>query len=164
MKHSVDSIMGLAYNYADEYADSYDGEKDKSHLVASREALRAALTEALAGTNMKKWEARYKQVLDQNNELKAELETTLKAKGHDMTYELKSNITSADFGVPPMFVSQAENYAQWRISNNLERQVQKPLTTEQIQSAYIRAYNGGDHGRDFENAFARAIEKAHGII
>jgi hypothetical protein len=64
----------------------------------------------------------------------------------------------------PVFTAHAENYAQWCTSNILERQVQKPLTTEQIQSAYIRAYNGGDHGRDFENAFARAIEKAHGII
>mgnify|MGYP000697568342 CR=1 FL=1 len=45
-----------------------------------------------------------------------------------------------------------------------EAQVRKPLTHEQIQSAYIRAYNGGDHGRDFENAFCREIEKAHGIV
>ena len=45
-----------------------------------------------------------------------------------------------------------------------EAPVRKPLTHEQIQSAYIRAYNGGDHGRDFENAFCREIEKAHGIV
>jgi hypothetical protein len=42
--------------------------------------------------------------------------------------------------------------------------VRKPLTHEQIQSAYTRAYNGGDHGRDFENAFCREIEKVHGIV
>jgi hypothetical protein len=41
--------------------------------------------------------------------------------------------------------------------------VQKPLTYEQIQQLYIKAYNGGDHGRDFETAFVKEIETAHGI-
>jgi hypothetical protein len=41
--------------------------------------------------------------------------------------------------------------------------VQKPLTYEQIQQLYIKAYNGGDHGRDFETAFVKEIEAAHGI-
>ena len=44
-----------------------------------------------------------------------------------------------------------------------EAQVRKPLTHEQIQQLYIRAYNGGDHGRDFETAFVKEIEAAHGI-
>ena len=38
-----------------------------------------------------------------------------------------------------------------------------PMTDDQIQEIYIRTYNVGHHGRDFENAFARAIEAHHGI-
>jgi len=38
-----------------------------------------------------------------------------------------------------------------------------PMTDDQIQEIYIRTYNIGHHGRDFENAFARAIEAHHGI-
>jgi hypothetical protein len=41
--------------------------------------------------------------------------------------------------------------------------VQEPLTDDQIQEIYRRTYNMGHHGRDFENLFARGIERAHHI-
>jgi hypothetical protein len=39
----------------------------------------------------------------------------------------------------------------------------EPLTDDQIQEIYISEYNKGHHGRDFENLFARGIERAHHI-
>jgi hypothetical protein len=41
--------------------------------------------------------------------------------------------------------------------------VRKPLTLDRIQEIYINTYNMGYHGRDFEMAFVRAIERSHGI-
>lgn len=53
------------------------------------------------------------------------------------------------------------------LSDALEADVQQakrvPLTDDQIQEIYIHTYTAVDHGRDFENAFARAIEAHHGI-
>jgi hypothetical protein len=49
------------------------------------------------------------------------------------------------------------------LESRSSKPVQKPLTYEQIQQLYIKAYNGGDHGRDFETAFVKEIETAHGI-
>jgi hypothetical protein len=41
--------------------------------------------------------------------------------------------------------------------------VREPLTLDRIQEIYINTYSLGYHGRDFEMAFVRAIERAHGI-
>jgi hypothetical protein len=41
--------------------------------------------------------------------------------------------------------------------------VPEPLSDDQIQEIYISEYKKGYHGRDFENLFARAIERAHHI-
>jgi hypothetical protein len=49
------------------------------------------------------------------------------------------------------------------LESRSSKPVQNPLTYEQIQQLYIKAYNGGDHGRDFETAFVKEIEAAHGI-
>jgi hypothetical protein len=47
--------------------------------------------------------------------------------------------------------------------DGLPQPVREPLTLDRIQQIYINTYNTGYHGRDFEMAFVRAIERAHGI-
>jgi hypothetical protein len=46
---------------------------------------------------------------------------------------------------------------------HIAQPVRAPLTDEQIQEIYISEYNKGHRGRDFENLFARGIERAHNI-
>jgi hypothetical protein len=63
-------------------------------------------------------------------------------------------------------VSEAvESYEALRtaLTEAFAQPVQVSLTDEQIQEIYISEYNKGHHGRDFENLFARGIERAHHI-
>jgi hypothetical protein len=105
--------MALAYEYADQYADSYEVDQDHHGLRIAREALRAALTEAL--------------------------------KNKQDLYTSQERVQNSPESV------------------HIVQPVQVPLTDEQIQEIYISEYNKGHHGRDFENLFARGIERAHHI-
>jgi hypothetical protein len=148
MQHTVEKLMALAYDYADNYADSYEVEQDNHGLRIAREALRTALTEALQAAQpvshaLRPWE---KAILAPPH------------PGH--------------FGIPKEHWETAQNYANVWHNNRLEatrpnqevaQPVLAPLTDEQIQAIYISEYNKGHHGRDFENLFARAIERAHHI-
>lgn len=57
MTHTIDNILALA----DEHAEQWDNGRDNSHFA--REALRAALTEALASTSRKQEHVAYSYAL-----------------------------------------------------------------------------------------------------
>jgi hypothetical protein len=123
--HTVETLMALAYKLR--YA------KSASYARVSEEALRTALTEALA---------------------QPVREPIVTGWDNGLSQDYDKDLGSWFAGRPGAKHQVRETFAQ---------PVQVPLTDAQIQEIYISEYNKGHHWRDFENLFARAIERAHHI-
>jgi hypothetical protein len=88
----------------------------------------------------------------------------LTGEGSSLWYRenLRAALTEALKNKQDLYTSQ-ERVQNSPESVHIAQPVWGPLSDEQIQEIYISEYNKGHHGRDFETAFARAIEHAHNI-
>jgi hypothetical protein len=163
MTNTVDALMALADSYADaECSDYLTGEGSS---LWYRENLLKALTEALAQP--------YVSLINEGNKAQPIIEpefTGLPKRKLDDLLAQGYKINGVSFQREQDgatwrrgFITYGGMVGWWHGEDEQTQPVRGPLSNDQIQEIYISEYNMGHHGRDFENAFARAIERAHHI-